>query len=80
MRRLATLGDVWSGNLEFDAQTDPNMPRWRYYGQARPYLYPLERVCGTEREVDAMRRNGASPRCVVHGAALLVALACAFAL
>lgn len=75
-RRLAALDELWLSNIEFDGQTDPEMPRWRYFGQARPYLWPLERVCGSEREIDAMRRNGAAGRRSGALAAVLFALAC----
>lgn len=35
-------------------------PEWRRYGQARGYLRPLERVCGTEADIAAMRENSAA--------------------
>jgi hypothetical protein len=49
--------DNWKAEEALSAKDSD--PVWRYFGQARAFLYPLERVCGAEKEIDAMRRNGA---------------------
>jgi hypothetical protein len=36
----------------------PEDVHWRRFSQMRPFLYSLERVCGTEKEIDAMAHSG----------------------
>ena len=57
MREVATLPQLQEFNRGRDAEllADGSAPAWRYFGQTRNFLWPLERVCGTEAEVDAMR-------------------------
>lgn len=56
----------------------------RYFGQAFSYLRPLERVCGTESDIDAMRSSLSSAdsidktarTCVGLGMLIAIWLAC----
>jgi hypothetical protein len=80
MRRVLPPPALDALNRAADSELakDVSVPAWRYYVQTRDFLYPLERVCGSEKEVDAMRANGAARRARSTGLwfALAGAVAC----
>lgn len=47
-------------NADDASSRNSDAPAWRYHLQSRGFLFPLERVCGTEREVNAMRVTSTS--------------------
>jgi hypothetical protein len=62
MRVFKPLSELRMDNWKADEDVRTgkgDRPVWRYYGQSRAFLFPLERVCGAEKEIDAMRRTGA---------------------
>lgn len=42
-----------------DATLDGERPVWYRFGQMKPWLPAVERVCGSQRDVDAMRHSHA---------------------
>jgi hypothetical protein len=59
-RKVATLPEILELNAnaaERGAKDDRSA--WLHFGQERDYLYPLERVCGTEKDIAAMKANNA---------------------
>ena len=76
-RRAVPPGELRQANTEFDAAfvASPADPHWRYFGQSRDFFYPLERVCGTEQDVDGMRASSGAALPVVMAAAAVCSAA-----
>jgi hypothetical protein len=78
MLKTITQTELLHMNMDRDANdlasTDDSDPRWQFFGQTRDFLYPLERVCGSEKDIDRMRSNGGG--CAVHWAGVVAGAAC----
>lgn len=57
MDRAASLLEILLMNQKADTvqETTSQGPVWKRYVQSHSYQRPLERVCGTESDVEAMR-------------------------
>ena len=81
MRDVITLPQLQEFNRGRDAEllADGSAPAWRYFGQTRNFLWPLERVCGTEAEVDTMRVSSGAVAASVWMLSGWMLVACALA-
>jgi hypothetical protein len=60
MRQTLSAASIRERNTRDDALARaPEDVHWRRFPQMRPFLFSLERVCGTEAEINAMIRSGA---------------------
>lgn len=61
MDRAATALELQRGASRHTGHGGHAGPEWRRYPQSQSYLPALERVCGTEADIAAMRASTAAP-------------------